>query len=79
MEGATSRQAPAPTQSADVPADQPKFHPYLLRQLYCVTCTPLGILCPNELPGSQDWEEDSKEEEGNDQGKEEDNISVCSD
>ena len=35
---------------------------------YCAICTPLGKLCSNEFPGSQD-SEDSKEEEGNDQVK----------
>ena len=40
-------------------------------------CTPLGKLSHNEFPGSHDWE-DSEEEE-NDWGKGEDNISVCLD
>ena len=40
-------------------------------------CIPLGKLCPNKFPGSQNCKEDSKEKEGNHQGKGEGNFSVC--
>ena len=63
---------PTAAKSAEVPATQsPK---------YCVVCTPVGKLCPNEYPITSDWQDDLEEgEESQEQVKEEDNISVCSD
>ena len=79
MEAATSRQTPAPTQTADASANQSSNSPLSPKTKYCVICTTLGKLCPNEFPGSWDWHKDSEEEEGNDQDKGEDNFSVCLD
>ena len=79
MEAAASSPAPTPTQPADAPADQSSNSPLSPKIKYCAVCSLLGRLCPNEFPVTQDWEKDSKEEEGNDQDIGEDNFSVCLD
>ena len=78
-EATISTHFPAPSQPADAPADESSNSPLSLDTKYCALCTPLGKLCPNEFPVSQDWEEDSKEEEGNDQDKGKGNFSACLD
>ena len=79
LEAAGSRQGPAHTQPADAPANQSSNSLLSPKEKYCAICTPLGKLHPNEFPGSQEWDEDSKEKEGNGQDKGKDNFSAYSD
>ena len=69
-------QPPTPTKSVEAPGIQSPTLPLSLDTKYCAVYTPLGTLCPNKFPVSQDWEDNSEEEEGRDQDKE--NItSLC--
>ena len=73
----TAASRKALTKPAKAQANQSSNSSLSPEEKYCAICTPLGKLCPNEFPESQDWED--SEEEGNNQGKGEDNFSVCLD
>ena len=70
-----AKEAPAPAQPAEAPASQssgaqsPKYN---------AVCTPLGKLCPSEYPITANWQ-DKLEEESQEQVKDKNNFSVCSD
>ena len=68
-EAAASSQAPAPTQQADVPANQSPNSPLSPDTKYCTICTPLGKLCPYEYPILSDWDKDLKDKERKDWDK----------
>ena len=75
LDATASRQVP--TKPARVSADHSPNSSLSPEKKYCAICIPLGKLCSNKFAGSQE-RDDSKEEEGNDQGKGEDNFFVCS-
>ena len=62
-EAAASSQASTPTQLAEAPATQSPSSPLSPDTKYCIICTILGKICPNEYPMSSDWDKDLKEQE----------------
>ena len=71
-EAEATGQAPTLAQPAEAPAAK--------SSKYCAVCTPLGKLCPNDYPITADWQDNSEEgKESQEQAKDKDNFSVCSD
>ena len=78
MEAVAFSQVPTLAQPVEAPADQSSNSHISPDTKYCILCTPLGKLCPNEFPVSSDWDKNLKQEERKDQDKGEDNLSVWS-
>ena len=53
--GTTTSQAPTPSHPVNTPTMQSPTSPIPLEHIkYCIICTPLGKICPNEFPMSSD-------------------------